>query len=62
MTLSAEALADVLWWQQNVRHSYSSLEPLQVAHTIYCEANKLGWGATCIPMVFGLRLSGLILT
>ena len=50
MTLSAEALTDVLWWQQNIRHSYSSLEPLQVAHTIYCDASKMGWGATCGPL------------
>ena len=47
MTLSVEAKGDVTWWIINIVGSHVRILPLPIHRTIYSDASKWGWGATC---------------
>lgn len=46
-TLSANAIADIQWWCDNITSSYSPISFGNPTMTISTDASKLGWGAVC---------------
>ena len=47
LSLSPGARKDVAWWVSHLAHQKRYVQPLPVALTIYTDASKSGWGATC---------------
>ena len=46
MPLPPAALADVLWWEDNVVGSFSPIHPPPIAATFFSDASLEGWGGT----------------